>query len=142
MPWWGWMALGLFLLAAELLGVETAFYLLFIGVAAIVTGLLTLAVPLLPWVQWLIFAVLALVTMVTFRARVYAKFRGVGVDYQAGPAGAVIKLQSDLAPGDTCRQNFRGTVWTVLNSGNTALSAGDQARIVRVESLTLVVEAA
>ena len=141
MPWWGWMTLGLFLLGAELLGVEAAFYLLFVGVAAILTGLITLAVPLAPWLQWLIFAGLALASMVTFRARLYSRFRGVGVDYKAGPAGDLIKLQNDLLPGDTCRQEFRGTVWTVLNEGDTPLSAGSNARIVRVERLTLVVAA-
>ena len=43
MPWWGWMIFGALLLGAELLGVDAGFYLVFIGLAAALTGLLELA---------------------------------------------------------------------------------------------------
>ena len=39
MPWWGWLIIGFGLMAAELLGIEAAYYLIFVGVAAILTGL-------------------------------------------------------------------------------------------------------
>ena len=68
MTWWSWMILGAILLAAELLGVEAAFFLAFIGVAAMAVGLLELAgAGLDAWVQWLVFAVLAIILMVFFR---------------------------------------------------------------------------
>ena len=56
MVWWGWLVIGVLLLGAELFIIEADFFLVFLGVAAIVTGLLGLAVPALPeWAQWLIF---------------------------------------------------------------------------------------
>jgi membrane protein implicated in regulation of membrane protease activity len=40
MAWWGWLIIGIFLMGAELLGVDAAFYLIFVGSAAISVGLL------------------------------------------------------------------------------------------------------
>lgn len=142
MQWWGWIILGTLLLGSELLGVDAAFYLLFVGVAAIMTGLLAVfGVALAPWLQWLVFATLSLIFMVAFRRRIYTMFRGVAGDYPSGPAGEFITLDTALAPGATGRQTFRGTNWTVVNDGAAALSAGSKAKIVRVDSLTLIVTA-
>ena len=93
MPWWGWMGIGMLLLAAELFIIEADFYLVFLGVAAALTGLLGLAVPgMPPWLQWLAFAVLSLVLMVL----IYFIRRGFLKDEP--PIGKVIgvKLLSSL----------------------------------------------
>ena len=39
MPWWGWIIFGALLLGSELLIVDAGFYLVFIGIAAAITGL-------------------------------------------------------------------------------------------------------
>jgi len=140
-PWWGWIIVGAFLLGAELLGVDAAFYLIFIGAAAILVGLLELAgAAMAAWVQWLVFAVLALLSMLLFRGRLYRRFRGVARDYDAGPAGQRLRLGEDLAPGESCRMDFRGTTWTVTNSGQATIAAGETAIIRRIEGATLLVE--
>lgn len=143
MPWWGWVIVGTFLLGAELLGVDAAFYLLFIGFAAVVTGLLKLLGPeMAPWIEWLIFAGLGLAFMVLFRKRIYTQFRGVTTDYHSGPEGNFLKLESDLGPSETCRMQYRGTTWTVLNQDNEKMAAGARVRIVRVDGTQLIVEKA
>ena len=82
MPWWGWLVLGIGLLGVELFVVDAQFYLVFIGVAAALVGLLGLAGSTMPqWAQWLLFAALSIVTMVAFRKRVYEV---VGVVNSAG----------------------------------------------------------
>ena len=43
MPWWGWVIFGVLLLGSELFVVDVAFYLVFIGIAAAITGLVGLA---------------------------------------------------------------------------------------------------
>ena len=63
MTWWGWIIAGAILLGAELSFVNAQFYLVFVGSAAILTGLATLVLPLPEWVQWALFAVLAIVSM-------------------------------------------------------------------------------
>jgi len=140
MPWWGWMIFGAFLLGSELLGVDAAFYLVFIGLAAILTGFIEVAgFELEPWVQWLIFAGLGLFSMVLFRKKVYEKLRGDGVGYNVGPAGEFVEISETLQPGDSGRLSYRGTDWNVVNEGNSVIEKGARVRISRVDGLTLKV---
>jgi membrane protein implicated in regulation of membrane protease activity len=138
MPWWGWIILGALLLGAELLGVDAAFYLVFIGLAAVITGFIEIAgLNLEPWLQWVVFAVIALVLMVLFRKKVYASLRGGGVGYEVGPAGETIRLEHPLAPGEKGRISYRGTDWTIVNAGDQPFEKGQQVKITAVEGLTL-----
>jgi len=141
MPWWGWMIIGALLLGSELLGVEAAFYLVFIGVAAIITGLIEMAgAGLEVWMQWILFSVIAIVLMVLFRRKFYARLRGGGVGYEAGPAGEIVTVEEALEPGQSGRISFRGTDWTVVNDSSKAFSVGQRVRISRVDGLKLKLE--
>ena len=76
MPWWGWLVMGMGLLAVEMFVIDAQFYLVFVGAAAAIVGLLGLAGVQLPdWSQWLVFAALSLIAMVTFRRRIYELVR-------------------------------------------------------------------
>jgi membrane protein implicated in regulation of membrane protease activity len=89
--------------------------------------------------QWASFAVLAAVFLVGFRRRVYARlYRKLPV-LNIGPAGETVTLPQALPPGESCRLEHRGSSWSAVNGGDTTIAAGNQARIVRVEGLTLVV---
>ena len=140
MPWWGWMIFGAFLLGSELLGVDAAFYLVFIGLAAVLTGFIeVIGIDLEPWVQWLTFSIFGLVLMIFFRKKLYQKLRGDGIGYKAGPAGEFVQMADTLQPGDSGRLSFRGTDWTVVNDGDTTVEKGSKVRINRVDGLTLKV---
>ena len=140
MPWWGWMIFGAFLLGSELLGVDAGFYLVFIGLAAMLTGLLeVIGIELEPWLQWLTFAVTGLVLMVFFRKKLYEKLRGGGVGYDVGPAGEYVQIDETLQPGGRGRLSFRGTNWDVVNEGSVTIEKGSKVRISRVDGLTLKV---
>jgi len=142
MPWWGWIIFGALLLGSELMFIDAAFYLVFIGLAAIITGLAgLLGLSLEYWAQWILFAGLSLVAMVLFRRQLYEKLRGgSGAGYETGPAGETIKLDQNLAPGDRARISYRGTTWTILNMGAEAMSSGENVRIQSVDGLTLKIE--
>ncbi len=61
MPWWGWIIIGVVLLCAELFAIDAQFYLVFIGIGAVIVGLgqlLGLDLPM--WGQWLLFAALSI----------------------------------------------------------------------------------
>ena len=140
MAWWGWMILGLFLLGSELLVVDVAFYLVFIGFAAIIVGIVgLLGVGLEPTMQWLLFSVLAIISMVMFRRRLYDKLRGSTPDYGDGLAGQRIIIDTRLEPGKSCRQNFRGTDWTIVNRGAVTIEPHSEVVIDRTEGLTIVI---
>lgn len=138
MPWWGWIVIGAMLLGAELAFIEAQFYLVFLGAAALFVGMLELGGVALPiWGQWLAFALLSLVAMVFFRRKVYGLLRRDIPDMKSGPAGDSVAVPIDLAPGDACRIDYRGTTWEARNEGEQAIAAGGSARILRVEGLTL-----
>ncbi len=140
MSWWGWVIGGAILLGAELAFVDAQFYLVFVGSAAIVAGLLTAAVPSLPgWAQWAVFALLAVVSMVAFRSRIYGMLRGRPPTVRTGPANDVLTLPVALAPGQSCQAEHNGAFWTVRNESDQPIPSGARARIARVQGLTLVV---
>jgi len=139
MTWWGWVIAGAILLGAELLGVNAQFYLVILGCASILTGLALLVLPLADWLQWALFGVLALVSLVTFRNRIYQRFRGALPAVATGPQGGLITLPVALAAGGTCQAEHNGTLWTVRNDSDTPLPSGSRARIVGVQNLTLLV---
>jgi membrane protein implicated in regulation of membrane protease activity len=61
---WSWIIAGLVLLGLEL--VVSGFFLVWLGIAAVLTGLITLAQPL-PWAwQWLIFGALSLASILVW----------------------------------------------------------------------------
>jgi membrane protein implicated in regulation of membrane protease activity len=142
MPWWGWIIFGALLFGSELMFIDAAFYLVFIGLAAIITGLVDLlGLSLEYWVQWMLFAGLSLASMVLFRQQLYERLRGgSGPGYVTGPTGETIKLAEDLAPGISCRMSYRGTTWTVLNADADGMTSGENVRINSVDGLTLKVE--
>jgi membrane protein implicated in regulation of membrane protease activity len=139
MTWWGWIIAGAILLGAELSFVNAQFYLVFIGTAAILTGLATLIAPLASWVQWALFAVLAIVSMVMFRSRLYHRFNRALPKVETGPAGGLITLKQPLGAGESCQAEYCGAFWTVRNDSDTTIPSGSRARIARVQDLTLLI---
>ncbi|MBV9727598.1 MAG: NfeD family protein [Gammaproteobacteria bacterium] len=139
MSWWGWIIAGAILLGAELSFVNAQFYLVFIGSAAILVGILTLLLPVAPWLQWALFGVLAIVSMVAFRSRVYHRFNRALPRVDTGPAGGSMTLQVALGAGESCQAEYGGTFWTVRNESDMPIPSGSRVRIARVHNLTLLV---
>jgi membrane protein implicated in regulation of membrane protease activity len=141
MEWWGWMILGALLLGSELTFLDAAFYLVFLGIAAAITGFVLLSgVNLEAWTQWLIFGSLSLVTMLAFRGRLYDKLRNRGADYQGGPVGEFIRLEAPLAAGASCRQEYRGSTWTVINRSPSDIAGDTEAKILEVSGVNLIIK--
>ena len=143
MPLWGWLVVGVGLLCIEMFLIDAQFYLVFIGVAAVIVGLIGLggiAMPL--WLQWLLFALLSVIAMVAFRARVYAVVRGrTGHVDERVTHGDRVVVPARLTPDETCRVEYRGSTWTARNVDEVVIEAGKEAAIVRVEGLTLHLKA-
>ena len=140
MTWWGWIIAGAILLGAELAFIDAQFYLVFVGSAAIVAGLVALALPgLEPWAQWGVFGALAIISMVTFRSRIYQRLRGHPPEVATTPAGGRLVMPVALAPGESCRVEYNGTFWTARNEGHAPIPAGAHAHITRIQGLTLAV---
>ena len=142
MLWWSWMIIGAVLLGAELFAVDAQFYLVFLGISAAIVGLLSLFGLAMPdWVQWTVFAALSLTSFFTFRKTLYEKIRGHAEGFNETISGQTVKIPSDIAPGADARIDYRGTKWTARNVGGATISGGSRAKVVKVEGLTLHVEA-
>lgn len=142
MVWWGWIVIGVLLLAAELFIIEADFFLVFLGAAAVVTGLLAMAFPGIPeWAQWLAFAGLAVVAMALFRKRIYRLLRRDVPDMVDDMLREELQLPVGLPVDGSCRVELRGSTWTARNVGPSPIPPGTRARVVGVDGITLRVMA-
>lgn len=140
MPWWGWIVVGAVLLASEMV-VTTQFYLVLLGAAALVMGLLGMAGLEGPiWMQWVQFGALSVFFFVAFRRRVWRRVMERQDKLKEPLIDEVGVAEEAIPPGGTGRIELRGSFWTVRNQGNTPLEAGARARVVRVDGLFLHVE--
>jgi hypothetical protein len=143
MPWWGWIVVGAILLGSELFFIEAEFFLVFIGLSAAATGLAVLGFPgLAPWLQWLLFAALALGSMALFRRRVYQKLRPAIESLPDDLAGVIVRVPVEVAPGESCRIEYRGSTWSARNDGPRLIAAGSRGRILGTDGITLRIEGA
>jgi membrane protein implicated in regulation of membrane protease activity len=140
MPWWAWIVIGAIMFGSELAFVDAQFYLVFFGTAALIVGMVGLSGIAMPeWLQWLVFAGLSIASLVLFRKQLYDTLRKHDERMEGGPTGELVTLPVDLAPGASCRVEYRGSTWTAQNTSDHVLSADSQARIVNVDGLTLMI---
>lgn len=138
MVWWGWMVIGLLLMCAEMMAVDAAFYLVFLGIAAVLVGLVGMLGVDLPIAgQWIMFAGLAATSMVFFRRKVYLKIRGNPIGFEDQVDGRHVTVIEDVAAGGQTRVEFRGSRWDAVNVGNAALVTGEQAIINKADGSRL-----
>ncbi|MCL9672259.1 NfeD family protein [Citrobacter sp. MNAZ 1397] len=138
-----WLSLGGLLLAAEMLGGNG--YLLWSGVAAVVTGLLVWLVPFGWELQGVIFAVLTLIAAWLWWLWLSRRVR------EQKPADASLNQRGQQLIGrrfilDNALVNGRGHMrvgdssWPV--SAESDLPAGSKVEVIAVEGITLRVKAA
>ena len=143
MQWWAWIVIGIILLGSELAFIDAQFYLVFVGTAAFLVGMLGLGGVAIPeWLQWLVFAGLSIASLVLFRRHLYDALRKHNQHMDSGPAGENVTVPIELAPGASCRVDYRGSTWTARNASDHVIAAESFARIVNVDGLTLQIRPA
>jgi membrane protein implicated in regulation of membrane protease activity len=138
MQWWHWAVLGLGLGLLEL-ATPGGFFILFFGVGALLVSLLSLLGIAGPsWVQWVTFGALSIITLFFFRdpllRRMRASERNIPIDQLTSD---IAVAKEDILPGAMGRAELRGSAWSALNIGATALHRGQRCAIRKVEGLTL-----
>jgi membrane protein implicated in regulation of membrane protease activity len=138
-PPWLWLIGGVVLLIAEV--IAPGFFLMFIGAAAIATGLFTLLFGLGSVPQLALFALYALLAVLVGR-RFYANRRFDGADPLLNdPAGRLVgKVVTVVAAVDEHNGRVRvgDSEW---NARGGPAAAGDRVRITGVDGNCLTVEA-
>ncbi len=137
MPWWLWLVLGLALLAGEMLA-PGGLYLLFLGIGALIVGVMALAGIAGPaWTQLLLFTLLSVLSLATLRNRLAPSMRPGKLDEAI--VGETIELTTSIEPDGVGQARYRGSVWKVYNAGARALEAGARCRVEEVNGITLTV---
>lgn len=137
MPWWAWILSGLGLLGLELL--LGSFYLLFLGLAAIIVGLLVMfgaSGPL--WLEWLLFIVFSSGLVLLLRRPLLGSFK---IRSEPGDidslVGQVAIATETIPPAGIGKVEMRGSVWTAHNNSAVALISGQRCTVERVQGLSL-----
>ena len=144
MLWWYWSILGLTLIGLEILtlGGLGNFYFLFFGMAAlIVSGLSWSGLIEVAWLQWFLFAVFGITSFVVLKNPLQGKGKtenDVLVDSMVGEIATVLET---LAPQAIGKVEHRGSTWNARNAGTVPLGKNTNAKIVRVDGLTLWIQA-
>ncbi|MEM9171850.1 MAG: NfeD family protein [Pseudomonadota bacterium] len=138
MAWWAWLVIGFLFMGAEMFLLDAAFYLVFLGLAGVITGFTVLSgVPIPEWAQWVLFAILSATTMVLFRERLYKKLRGEPIGFQEQVDGRHVTVLEAVGVGGRTRVEFRGSRWDAVNKGGSPLDANEQALIVKADGSLL-----
>ncbi|MEC4671324.1 MAG: NfeD family protein [Nitrospirota bacterium] len=146
MQWWHWVLVGLALIGLEILtlGGLGNFYFLFFGIAALVVGVLVwlgLTEPV--WLQWVLFAVSGIATLLVLQKPLRKKMpaRTKQADLVDSMVGQVATLMEDIPAQAAGKAELHGSTWTVRNAGDTPLVKGQRSQVIRVDGLTLWIQA-
>ncbi|MDV2309076.1 NfeD family protein [Vibrio cholerae] len=137
---WHWLALGLLLLAAELLG--TAGYFLWLGLSALLVGVLLAVMPLGWQLQWLAFASFSLVTTWLWWRRQFSRDKKQDTKRDLNQKekqllGRIIPITEDTPAGEF-QVTLGDTAWTARC--DQQLAAGSRVSVVAVDGIILVVQ--
>ena len=138
---WFWWGVALVLFAAE--AVLPGSFMLWLGLAALGTAVIELAVPMSASAQWILFAVLALIAVAAgwqYKKRnpVMASDQPLLNRRAAQLVGQVYVLESAITNGRG-RLKIGDAYWSAIGP---EMVAGSRIRVVAVQGTTLQVEAA
>jgi inner membrane protein len=137
--WWYWIIFGILLLLAEA-ATPGGFYLLFIGIAALIVGALN---PLIgtPWIEFSVFAALSALLIIFLRHPLVEKVRRAtphaDVREFIGESARVIEA---IPSGKEGKVEVRGSVWRARNDGQKDLSANDMCTITAREGIVFIIK--
>ncbi|ENM5768939.1 NfeD family protein [Vibrio mimicus] len=136
---WHWLAFGLILLAAELLG--TAGYFLWLGLSALLVGVLLAVMPMGWQLQWLAFASFSLVTTWLWWRRQFNQDKKQDAERDLNQKdkqliGRVIQIPEDTPAGEF-QISLGDTRWTARCEQD--LEQGSRVSVIAVDGIILIV---
>ncbi len=140
MPAWIWVVIGLVLIAAEL--THFAFFLIFIGVGALLTsGVTALGIIQSAESQIVVFTVTSLLLIFLFRNKLKAKVQPPQM--QPDYVGQKAMVSHSIKPGLEGRVTYRGSDWIAIGEDcNVEIAKGSTVVIVGMNGLRLIVKPA
>ena len=133
-----WFSAGLLLIIADLL--VGSFFLLFLGVGALATGLsIVLGLDSVS-LHWLIFAVSSAILAIIFRKPLIEKFGPNDEPTYSEHEGELIEIIGEENEYGLAKAKYKGSTWPVKSSSGKDLKIGQKLTILRIEGISIVVE--
>ncbi|WP_260259126.1 NfeD family protein [Vibrio intestinalis] len=138
--YWHWLAFGLALLAAELLG--TAGYMLWLGISALAVGLILSILPISWQLQWVSFGVFSLLTTWLWWRKQLQSDKNDDQSRDLNQkdkqlVGQVITLEEDI-PAGKARIRIGDTTWSAYSQQK--LAKGTVVQVTEMKGITLTIE--
>ncbi|MDN3613537.1 NfeD family protein [Vibrio gallaecicus] len=137
---WHWLAFGLALLSVELLG--AAGYFLWLGISAMLVGVLVAVLPIGWQVQWLSFGSFSLITTWLWWRRQLSQDKASDKSRDLNQRdkqliGKTIRLDEDIIKGN-CRVKLGDSSWSAIS--NEDLKAGTEVVVTDVDGIILTIQ--
>ncbi len=138
--YWHWIAFGLLLLSGELLG--AAGYFLWLGISAILIGVIFTFLPMSWQLQWVSFAVFSLITTwgwwrYQHKKDVTCEAEGSLNQREKQLIGKTTRLEENIQAG-SCRIKLGDTTWSARSHSD--ISAGTVVKVVSVDGIIVTIE--
>ncbi|WP_165310600.1 NfeD family protein [Vibrio ziniensis] len=137
---WHWLAFGLCLLAVELLG--TAGYFLWLGISALIVGMIVSFLPISWQLQWMSFASFSLITTWLWWRKQLSTDKKDDAHRELNQKDKQLIGKTSVVEQDVEGGQFRlalgDTTWTA--ECDTPLRAGTRVKVVEVNGIVVKVE--
>lgn len=130
-----WVLLGVVLIVAEILSMS--FVLLFFGIAALMTALVSTVIGHYLTIELTLFALLSLSGLLLFRKKLLDNLQKEK-DFK-NDESKIITLSHTIPAGSSAPISYQGSLWTAQNISNRDLNAGEKVMIQRTEGVQLFV---
>jgi membrane protein implicated in regulation of membrane protease activity len=136
-----WLLAGVLLIGLELL--TPGFVVVFFGIGALITGILSLLIPGMPGAflaQFLTWGATSLLSLIALRRFFTRTFRGkeIADDGHDEFVGQTVEVIEAITHNKAGRVRFQGTTWKAVTY-DSDLAAGDSAEIMKKDNITLIV---
>lgn len=132
-----WAVLGLVLIISEI--VTGTFFLLFFGVSALVVALLRVIFLDHTAIEVILFSVIGIACVLVFRSKIVDSLAKEDKS-KSLDTNAIIRLSNDLASGGENKIEYRGTLWTAVNTTNYDFKKGEEVLIKSIEGIKLYID--
>jgi len=136
-----WFLTGLLTLIFEF--IAPAFILFFFGFSAIIVGLICFLYPISLNTQLILFIVSSILSLIFLRRHLkqwmYKNKQTTQYDELSDYAGKQVTVIADITPSIPGKVEFQGSSWKAVSK--QTLSIGQPATIIKIENITLHVEA-
>lgn len=134
-----WISAGIFMVIAEL--VIPGVFISFLGISAIITGLVLFVFEMKFMHQIYFWAILSAVLIFfggKFMEKIFPSDKVVSDKIEDSYVGKIVKVTQKVTPEQAGRVFFQGTEWNAKSIGSE-IEAGEYARIYDKENLTFII---